>query len=796
MTVATRKKLSRCAIRTYFFRIRIILILGACVLVGGFVFSYGTLRLSAQDRTPERSPNFLSSNAELIKKGRAIYLEQCVDCHGADGQGVSGAHEEPLQGIMTRFELEGYISRTMPEGDEDACKGADARAVSHFIYEQFYSLEARNRLNPPRFEFSRLTRSEHRNTVADIVSSFLGRKEERPKKFGLQGVYYGSRSMRNSKKVNVRIDSNIDFDFGTGSPDKVKGKEFSIRWSGSLLAPETGEYEIVVETANSVRLRLNGAAKPLVDANVVSGERSTYRSSIYLLGGRLYDLTIDMSRYKEKNGFIRLSWVRPSGANELIPATNFCTSRAKPLFVPATRFPPDDESYGFPRGISVSREWYDAVNRCATETAHFIVRHFDLFVPPDKDPSKRRRAAVEFCRRFAEQAFRGPVDQDVVGTYVLSQFNDPKQDIREAVRRTVVLVLTSPRFLYPGFANSSPAHELARVFWDSVPDRRLLAAATAGRLKDHSSTNRILNQVLEDQRTQTRLEAFFAHYLKLDELKGLEKDPKLFPGFDSQLVSDLKRSIRIQIRQQIGKPDFSIPDLFQLRSIFANRRIADFYGLELPKNDINHVGDLVEVTYESGGGILTHPLLMSGFAYSRTTSPIHRGVFVTQNILGRHLSSPPASFPPFDGEIAKTWTMRQKVEYQTRPDNCQRCHGLVNQLGFAFEGLDPVGRKRQLDNGQPIQDQGEYRTPDGKLVKYEGPSELARFLVESESVHRHFVEELFQFLVKQPLAAYGPETRKRLLEKFRSDRYQLRPLLIEIGKVAAFQKPAGRLATD
>ena len=131
---------------------------------------------------------------------------------------------------MTLFELEEYIEGTMPEGNPGDCVGENAKQVARFVYDSFYSLEARNRNNPPRYVFSRLTSEQYRSSVADLLSAYLGRQEKRPQEHGLQATYYDSRSMQNNKKVNQRIDAAIDFDFGTGAPEKVTGKEFSSRW--------------------------------------------------------------------------------------------------------------------------------------------------------------------------------------------------------------------------------------------------------------------------------------------------------------------------------------------------------------------------------------------------------------------------------------------------------------------------------------------------------------------------------------------------------------------------------------
>ena len=729
--------------------------------------------------------------------GKTIYQDQCADCHGEKGEGVEGAYEQKLRGILTLYELENYISKTMPEGDETACLGEDAGAVAKYIYDQFYSIDAQNRLDPPKYVFSRLTNEQFRNSVADILATSLNRRESRPRKYGLRGIYYNSRSPRRNKQVNDRIDEKIDFDFGEGSPEKVEGKEFAIRWSGSLIAEETGEYEIIVESANSVRLRLNSVGSPLVDANVVSGDRAEYKARTHLLQGRLYNLVIDVSRFKEKHGFVRISWVRPNGQREVIPPTNYCTDRVGPLPIMKTRLPPDDESYGYARGISISKEWSDAISKAAIEAGQVVVQYFDVFVKPNSDAQKRKQAAIRFCKQFAELAFRKPLSPQLERLYVTNHFETPKLNLRESTKRSIVLILKSPRFLYLDLATNkedqsnkkdASAYMLARVYWDSVPNKELLDAQRNNSLKDKPSINRLLDRALDDKRARIKLENFFVHYLKLNGLHNLEKDAELFKGFDHALAEDLKRSLRLQVNDLVWNRNGGLKELFSTQTIFANDRVREFYGLEAAE-DAPSIGGFSESKFPGGNGVLTHPLIMSGFAYNKSSSPIHRGVFVAKSIIGRRLNPPPDTFPPFDGEIAKTWTTREKVAFQTKPDNCQRCHGLINNLGFAFEEFDAVGKTRAKDNQKPVDTKGQYRTDAGKLIQYSNAAELANFLAESDSVHENFVNELFQFLVKQPLSVYGEEASDRLIKHFRDSKLNIKSLMREIGKVAAFYPP-------
>jgi hypothetical protein len=188
--------------------------------------------------------------------------------------------------------------------------------------------------------------------------------------------------------------------------------------------------------------------------------------------------------------------------------------------------------------------------------------------------------------------------------------------------------------------------------------------------------------------------------------------------------------------------------------------------------------------------VLTHPYLLARFAYTSTSSPIHRGVFVVRGVLGRTLAPPPVAVAPLAPELHADLTTRERVTLQTSPDACQSCHTTINTLGFALENFDAVGRFRDDENGKPIDANGSYQTKDGSTASFRGARELAQFLAESEEAKTAFVEHLFHNLVKQPIRAYGPEAEAALKKTFADDGYQIRNLAVAIITASALP-PAG-----
>ena len=174
--------------------------------------------------------------------------------------------------------------------------------------------------------------------------------------------------------------------------------------------------------------------------------------------------------------------------------------------------------------------------------------------------------------------------------------------------------------------------------------------------------------------------------------------------------------------------------------------------------------------------MLTHPYLMAGFAYTATSSPIHRGVFIARSVLGRSLRPPPEAVAPLVADLHPDLTTRERVALQTKPEACQACHAMINPLGFSLEHFDAVGRFRREEKGRPIDATGVYQTRHGKMVQFTGVRDLASFLAASEETHSAFVEQLFHYLVKQPIRAFGPDELPSSKESFAKHDFNLRRL--------------------
>jgi Protein of unknown function (DUF1592)/Protein of unknown function (DUF1588)/PA14 domain/Protein of unknown function (DUF1595)/Cytochrome C oxidase, cbb3-type, subunit III len=754
--------------------------------------------------------------------GEQIYSARCAKCHGEHGEGTREHHPDPLVGDRSVAELARLIQKSMPEDEPGTCSAEDAEHVAAYIYGAFYSPAARMRNQPARIELARLTVRQYQNVVSDLIASFCG-DAQWSDQHGLHAEYFRSRNFDEKDRVLDRIDPQVNFDFGDGAPagDKFDAGQFSIRWQGMLLAPDTGDYDFVVRTQHAARLWINHSQKPLIDAWVKSGNDTEFRGTIHLLAGRVYPVRLEFSKAKQgvddsaknKNpppaspASIALLWKLPHLAAEAIPERALWPTSTPEVFVVQTPFPPDDRSTGYERGTSISKQWDQATTDAAIETADYVAAHLDALAGTAESAPDRPQKVREFCDRFVEQAFRRPLSDAQKAKYVEHQFQAADDHLELAVKRVTLLTLKSPWFLYREIAplkenaQFDVAARLSFGLWDSLPDAELWRAAKSGELWTHELILHQAQRMLADLRARTKLREFFLQWLKVDQVADLSKDPAQYPDFSEQVAGDLRTSLELFVEGVLWNERSDFRQLFLTTAVPVDERLANFLGVKLPEADSATIAPKsaysfaslssmapfqnVELEPEHRAGILTHPYLLATFAHAQTSSPIHRGVFISRNLLGRALKPPPEAMVPLAAELHPDLTTRQRVALQTGSQACMVCHATINPLGFTLENFDAVGRFRSEELGKPIDASGGYETRSGEEKQFAGVRELAKFLADSDETHTAFTEHLFQYLIKQPIRAYGPNMLNDLKTSFERSEFNMLQLAAKIAAEAA-----------
>jgi len=747
--------------------------------------------------------------------GEVIYRTLCASCHGDKGQGVPDKYDEPLHGNRTVEALAKRIARTMPDDNVGACVGKDSEQVAAYIYEAFYSPQAQARLHPPEFDLARLTIAQYRTAVADIVGRFRPGFDKPPgAERGLTAHYTGNviekpdpaqldaakpaekppakkgQKKKEPEKVKFdRKDAQVAFSFGGASPDpeKMAADEFSIRWEGSVLAEETGPYEFIVKTENGVRLWVNNPKAALIDAWVSTGrDLREEKKTIFLLGGRSYPLVLEFFKFKEKTASIHLQWKRPHGVVETIPQDHLSPERNRQTLVVKAAFPADDRSAGYERGTGVSKEWDQATTDGAIEVAEHVDAHLDELSGAKSNAPDRVGKLKQFARRFAEAAFRRPLSDEDYRRLIEKQFREAKAP-EIAVKRVVLFTLKSPRFLYPELSDAGKpddyevASRLAMNLWDSIPDSKLLQAAAEGKLRTPEQIAAQAARMLADQRTKAKLHGFFHHWLELERAEAISKDPKAFPGFDENVLADLRTSLLLFLDQVVWSERSDYREILQANYLLLNERLGKLYGKSVDGDGFQRV----DYDPKERAGVVTHPYLLAAFAYSKLTSPVHRGVFLTRTIVGMTLKPPPMAIAFEDAKFDAHLTMREKITEMTKNTSCMGCHATINPLGFSLENYDAIGRWRTKENNRPINAVSNFSTDEGETIRLTGARDLVKFAAENPGGHRAFIHHLFQHTAKQAVGVYGPDTLETLRQSFADSGFNVRKLLAEIATIAA-----------
>ncbi len=741
------------------------------------------------------------------QSGLAIYRTHCQRCHGEGGKGTPGV-PQPLAGDLSVAQLARSIDETMPEDDPKKVVGDDARRVAEYIHASFYSAIARDRNRPAREELSRLTVRQFENAIADLVGSFRGRGPGIDDRRGLRAEYFHRRDFNRERGlVYEQVDPVIDFDFGIEGPDpeRFEPNRFAIRWTGSIVPPETGVYEFVVRSGHGVKLRLNDEPpdRPLIDAWVKSGDTIEHRGTRRLLGGRAYPLTLEFSKANQgvddkkheppAHASIQLLWKPPHGVLEVVPSHRLIPQRAPPTFVISTPFPPDDRSIGYERGSAVSKEWFAAATAAAMETADHVLGRLEQLAGANRDAPDRREKLRAFATNFVERASRRPLDAAAKQVYLERPFA-AAPDADTGLERAILLCLSSPRFLFrepagpsDGFATAA---RLSFGLWDSIPDPPLLEAAAKGCLATSDEIRRQAERMIADRRTRSKLRDFLFGWLRVDHGPELVKDATLFSEFSPALAAELRSSLELFLEDALWRDGGDWRRLFLDDEVPVNGRIAALYGLSLPFD-----AGFRRVRLDDGrrAGVLTHPYMMSVLAYSGATSPIHRGVFLARNVLGNVLKPPQEAVAPLSADLHPLLSTRERVELQTSGVACQTCHTMINPLGFSLEEFDAIGRHRTSEllgeTKKPVDASGSYQPREGDEATFRGARELAAYLVGSRDAQEAFVQSLFHAVVKQPVRAWGPEALATLRAGFEAGSFDIRRLLVDIMVMAAVPPP-------
>jgi hypothetical protein len=365
-----------------------------------------------------------------------------------------------------------------------------------------------------------------------------------------------------------------------------------------------------------------------------------------------------------------------------------------------------------------------------------------------------------------------------------------------AVEVFVASVLNAPQFLYrvtlpAGEAAVGEAVEvsswdmasrLSYFIWGSMPDDALLDAAAADELRTPEQVEAQTQRMLDDPKSLELVGQFYRQWLKVDKLDTMVKDDSVVEGYDESLAAAWKASLEAYVTD-IHANGGTLEDLLTGKHLYLNDRLAPIYGMEATTAEMTRFD-----MDNSRAGLLTQPGLMAVLAYPDQTSPIHRGIFVREQLLCQHLGVPPdANLQP--PELDPNLTTRERFARLTAEPTCTSCHVLIDPLGFGFENYDPVGRYRDVENGQPVDASGRLvATRDPALSgEFDGVAELSQRLANAREVQDCVAQKWVTFAIGGAPAGDNLCAMQRVQERFAEHGGSFRELMVAITTSDAFR---------
>ena len=395
-----------------------------------------------------------------------------------------------------------------------------------------------------------------------------------------------------------------------------------------------------------------------------------------------------------------------------------------------------------------------------------------------EDGGAEAACARRILETLARRAYRRPATEADVET-LMAFYAAGREDggFDGGIQRALTRLLVDPEFLFrletdapgtpPGTAyrlgDLELASRLSFFLWSSIPDDELLEAAVAGRLHDPATLERQVRRMLADRRSEALVENFVAQWLHLRNMNRVTPDVNRFPEFDDNLREAFARETELLVASEL-RADRGVADLLTAGYTFVNERLARHYGIPGVYGSRFRRVDLGAQAPGGRGGLLGHASILTVTSHATRTSPVLRGKWVLENILGAPPPPPPDDVPALDentpGEPHRS--VRARLEQHRANPVCASCHARMDPLGFALEGFDGIGRWRAADGGAPLDTSATL--PDG--TAFDGPAELRALLAERrEAFVRTVAARMLTYALGRGLEAYDqPAVRKIVRE--------------------------------
>ena len=430
-----------------------------------------------------------------------------------------------------------------------------------------------------------------------------------------------------------------------------------------------------------------------------------------------------------------------------------------------------------------------------------------IFVCRPTSAAEEHPCARRIIETLASRAYRRPANAaDVDGLMMFYDNGAELGGFETGIRMAIEALLASPRFVFrterepqgvdPGevypISSVDLASRLSFFLWSSPPDETLLVAAADEGLHDIEELERQALRMLDHPRARALGARFVSQWLRLQDLYKVHPDPNFFPNFDDNLADAMRLETETFFNDLVEE-DRSILDLFRADYTFVNERLATHYGFPpVPGDHLRKVG----YPDDRRVGLLGHGSVLVLTSLANRTSPVLRGKWVMEVLLGTPPPPPPPGIPDLEETASsrdgRMLTTRERMEIHRENPACRSCHRFMDPIGLALDNFDVTGKWRSLENGMPLDTRGDFY--DGTPVQT--PAELSAVLLKRPlPLVRTFTENLMAYALGRRVEYNDQPAVRQIVRRAETNDYRVSSLVLGVVKSDAFRMKRAPLAT-
>ncbi len=762
--------------------------------------------------TDDQSPSDQSSSLAVEAKVNQFVENNCISCHNSQAE-TAGLNLESVSKKVTHQNWETWEkairklrARQMPPSFMPKPEEAVYQTILTSL-EGTIAVWAEKHPNPGRTNtLRRLNRTEYKNAIRDLLALDIDVTNLLPSdqaSHGFDNITVGDLSpmlMERYVKAAQKIARlAVGAPRSTPSGDiiripadrtqegHVEGLPLGTR-GGALIPytfPTPGEYEIKVRLSRDRNEHVEGLKEP--------------HKMIVLLGRKeVASFTVNPPKNSTDHQFVdqhlKARIVVSGGPHKL-----GVTFLKKDSSLMETKRQPFEAHFNYHRHPRQNPAVYQIsiTGPYESQEAEKTPSREKIFICDPNECKDEEKCAKRILSNLMRRAYRRPVtEEDLKKPMEFFRQANQEEGFDAGIEMALSAILVSPHFLFrvekvpEGIAPNTAyqisdlelASRLSFLLWSSIPDENLLDAAIRRVLSQPEALEKQVERMLNDPRSKSLVKNFAGQWLYLRNLESHTPDLRLFPDFDDNLRQAFRKETELFF-ESIIREDSSVLDLLQADYTYLNERLAKHYGIPHIYGSRFRRVELEEDCKR--GGLLRQGSILTVTSYATRTSPVIRGNWVLENMVGTPPPPPPPDVPALEeNTVSSNLTVRERLAEHRKNPACASCHNLMDPVGFSLENYDAVGRWRETEEGRPVDASG--GTPDGN--EFTGVSGLEKALLERGEVFvSTMTEKLLTFALGRGVEYYdGPAVRK-IVDNAEKENYKFSSLIKGIVKSKPFQ---------